>query len=70
MARDHKQALAKRRVDPSLWGSLSGANVCELMREHPEFGLRPIGLLDGGPRRRNLSVQSLGSSADLVKVRL
>ena len=38
------------------------------MREHPEFGLRPMGLLDDGPLRRDLSVPSLGSPADLADV--
>ena len=45
-----------------------GAYVAELMREHPEFGLRPMGLLDDGPLRRDLSVPSLGSPADLADV--
>ena len=44
-----------------------GAYVAELMREHPEFGLRPMGLLDDGPPRRDLSVPSLGSPADLIE---
>jgi exopolysaccharide biosynthesis polyprenyl glycosylphosphotransferase len=45
-----------------------GAYVAELMREHPEFGLRPMGLLDDGPPRRDLSVPSLGSPSDLSDV--
>ncbi len=45
-----------------------GAYVAELMLEHPEFGLRPMGLLDDGPPRRDLSVPSLGSPADLSDV--
>ena len=45
-----------------------GAYVAELMREHPEFGLRPMGLLDDGPPRRDLSVPSLGSPAELIDV--
>jgi lipopolysaccharide/colanic/teichoic acid biosynthesis glycosyltransferase len=45
-----------------------GAYVCDLMHEHPEFGLRLMGLLDDGPPRRDLSVPSLGSPADLGDV--
>jgi exopolysaccharide biosynthesis polyprenyl glycosylphosphotransferase len=45
-----------------------GAYIAELMRQHPEFGLRPMGLLDDGPPRRDLSVPSLGSPADLAEV--
>ena len=45
-----------------------GAYVAGLMHEHPEFGLRPMGLLDDGPPRRDLSVPSLGSPADLTDV--
>ena len=45
-----------------------GAYVAGLMHEHPEFGLRPMGLLDNGPPRRDLSVPSLGSPADLTDV--
>jgi len=45
-----------------------GAYVAELMREHPEFGLRPMGMLDDGPPRRDLSVPTLGSPSDLSDV--
>ncbi len=45
-----------------------GAYIAELMREHPELGLRPMGLLDDGPPRRDLPVPSLGSPADLADV--
>jgi exopolysaccharide biosynthesis polyprenyl glycosylphosphotransferase len=45
-----------------------GAYVAELMRTHPEFGLRPMGLLDDGPPRRDLSVPSLGSPSNLSDV--
>ena len=45
-----------------------GAYVAELMLEHPEFGLRPMGVLDDGPPRLDLSVPSLGSPADLSDV--
>jgi exopolysaccharide biosynthesis polyprenyl glycosylphosphotransferase len=45
-----------------------GAYVAELMRDHPELGLRPMGLLDDGPPRRDLSVPSLGSPDDLSEV--
>jgi exopolysaccharide biosynthesis polyprenyl glycosylphosphotransferase len=45
-----------------------GAYVAELMNEHPELGLRPMGLLDAGPPRRDLSVPSLGGPADLTDV--
>lgn len=45
-----------------------GAYVADLMHEHPELGLRPMGLLDDGPPRRDLPVPSLGSPADLADV--
>jgi len=45
-----------------------GAYVAELMRTHPEFGLRPMGLLDDGPPRLDLSVPSLGSPSNLSDV--
>jgi exopolysaccharide biosynthesis polyprenyl glycosylphosphotransferase len=45
-----------------------GAYVAELMRQHPELGLRPMGMLDDGPPRRDLSVPSLGSPSDLSGV--
>ena len=45
-----------------------GAYVADLMHQHPELGLRPMGLLDDGPPRRDLSVPSLGSPADLTDV--
>jgi exopolysaccharide biosynthesis polyprenyl glycosylphosphotransferase len=45
-----------------------GAYVAELMRTHPEFGLRPMGMLDDGPPRRDLSVPSLGSPSNLSDV--
>jgi exopolysaccharide biosynthesis polyprenyl glycosylphosphotransferase len=45
-----------------------GAYIAELMREHPELGLRPMGLLDDGPPRLDLALPSLGSPADLADV--
>jgi len=45
-----------------------GAHVGELMREHPELGLRPQGYLDHGPPRRDLALRKLGAPADLADV--
>jgi exopolysaccharide biosynthesis polyprenyl glycosylphosphotransferase len=45
-----------------------GAHIGELMRAHPEFGLRPQGYLDFGPPRRDLALPSLGAPADLAEV--
>jgi len=45
-----------------------GAYVAELMTTHPEFGLRPMGLLDDAPPRLDLAVPSLGSPSDLGDV--
>ncbi len=45
-----------------------GAYIADLMREHPEFGLRPVGLLDEGPPRLDLSLPTLGRPADLADV--
>jgi exopolysaccharide biosynthesis polyprenyl glycosylphosphotransferase len=45
-----------------------GAYVAELMSAHPEFGLRPMGLLDDAPPRLDLAVPSLGSPSDLGDV--
>jgi exopolysaccharide biosynthesis polyprenyl glycosylphosphotransferase len=45
-----------------------GAYLAELMREHPELGLWPAGLLDDGPPRRDLVVPWLGSPARLSDV--
>ena len=45
-----------------------GAHIGELMRAHPEFGLRPLGYLDFGPPRRDLALPSLGAPADLADV--
>lgn len=45
-----------------------GAYLAELMQQHPELGLRPLGLLDDAPPRLDLSVPSLGSPADLAGV--
>ena len=45
-----------------------GAYLGELMRAHPEFGLRPRGYLDGGPPRRDLALPTLGAPADLAGV--
>ncbi len=45
-----------------------GAHIGELMRAHPELGLRVQGYLDYGPPRRDLSLPSLGAPADLAHV--
>ncbi len=45
-----------------------GAHIGELMRAHPEFGLRPEGYLDEGPPRRDLALPRLGALADLADV--
>jgi exopolysaccharide biosynthesis polyprenyl glycosylphosphotransferase len=45
-----------------------GAYVAEVMQQHPEFGLKPMGLLDGGPPRLDLAVPTLGRPADLAEV--
>ena len=45
-----------------------GAYVAGLTREHPELGLHLVGLLDGGPPRRDLPVPFLGGPADLADV--
>ncbi|HTS98355.1 MAG TPA: exopolysaccharide biosynthesis polyprenyl glycosylphosphotransferase [Streptosporangiaceae bacterium] len=45
-----------------------GAHIGELMREHPEFGLRPLGYLDHGPPRRDLALPKLGAPGDLAEV--
>jgi exopolysaccharide biosynthesis polyprenyl glycosylphosphotransferase len=45
-----------------------GAYVAELMHTHPEFGLRPLGLLDDGPPRRDLAVPWMGSPSNLSDV--
>lgn len=45
-----------------------GAHIGELMRAHPEFGLRPQGYLDEGPPRKDLVLPRLGAPADLADV--
>jgi len=45
-----------------------GAYVAELLRAHPELGLRPRGFLDDGPVRRDLALPTLGSPAELAEV--
>jgi len=45
-----------------------GAHIGELMREHPELGLRPVGYLDHGPPRKDLALPSLGAPGDLAEV--
>ena len=45
-----------------------GAHIGELMRAHPEFGLRPQGYLDEGPPRKDLVLPRLGALADLADV--
>jgi exopolysaccharide biosynthesis polyprenyl glycosylphosphotransferase len=45
-----------------------GAHIGDVMREHPELGLRPQGYLDSGPPRRDLAMPSLGTPDDLAAV--
>lgn len=45
-----------------------GAYVAELLRGHPELGLRPRGFLDDGPIRRDLALPTVGRPADLAEV--
>jgi exopolysaccharide biosynthesis polyprenyl glycosylphosphotransferase len=45
-----------------------GAHIGDLMREHPELGLRPVGYLDHGPPRKDLALPSLGAPGDLAEV--
>jgi exopolysaccharide biosynthesis polyprenyl glycosylphosphotransferase len=45
-----------------------GAHIGDLMREHPELGLRPVGYLDHGPPRKDLALPSLGVPGDLAEV--
>jgi exopolysaccharide biosynthesis polyprenyl glycosylphosphotransferase len=45
-----------------------GAYIGDLMREHPELGLRPQGYLDDGPPRQDLPLPTLGTPADLAEV--
>jgi exopolysaccharide biosynthesis polyprenyl glycosylphosphotransferase len=45
-----------------------GAYIGELMRAHPELGLRVQGYLDYGPPRRDLALPSLGVPSDLADV--
>jgi exopolysaccharide biosynthesis polyprenyl glycosylphosphotransferase len=45
-----------------------GAHVGDLMREHPELGLRPVGYLDHGPPRKDLALPSLGAPGNLAEV--
>ena len=43
-----------------------GALITNRIMEHPEFGLRPVGLLDGCPPLNEPPLPILGSTADLV----
>ncbi|WP_300605660.1 sugar transferase, partial [Trebonia sp.] len=45
-----------------------GGYVAGLMRDHPELGLRPAGLVDDGPPRRDLPIPSLGTISQLDAV--
>jgi exopolysaccharide biosynthesis polyprenyl glycosylphosphotransferase len=45
-----------------------GAHIGDLMRAHPELGLRPQGYLDYGAPRRDLPLPTLGTPADLADV--
>jgi exopolysaccharide biosynthesis polyprenyl glycosylphosphotransferase len=45
-----------------------GAYIGELMRAHPELGMRVQGYLDYGPPRRDLALASLGVPSDLAEV--
>ena len=43
----------------------SGVLIAALLRQHPEFGLRPVGFLDGCPPPTDLALPVLGAAADL-----
>lgn len=45
-----------------------GGHLTGVMREHPEFGLCPAGLIDDGPPRRDLPVPTLGTLSELAAV--
>jgi len=45
-----------------------GGYVAGLMRDHPEFGLWPAGLVDDGPPRRDLPIPTLGTISQLDAV--
>jgi exopolysaccharide biosynthesis polyprenyl glycosylphosphotransferase len=45
-----------------------GGYVAELMRRHPELGLRPAGFVDDGPARRDLPAPALGTMRELAGV--
>jgi exopolysaccharide biosynthesis polyprenyl glycosylphosphotransferase len=59
-----------RLTEPSLviGAGTFGAHIGELMRAHPELGLRPQGYLDEGPPRKDLALPRLGATADLADV--
>jgi lipopolysaccharide/colanic/teichoic acid biosynthesis glycosyltransferase len=46
----------------------TGAHLCELMLAHPEFGLRPVGFVEHGPARRDLSLPYLGAPEHLALI--
>jgi lipopolysaccharide/colanic/teichoic acid biosynthesis glycosyltransferase len=45
-----------------------GGYVAGLLRDHPEFGLVPAGLVDDGSPRRDLPVPSLGPVSELAAI--
>ena len=46
-----------------------GRQIAEAMLEHPEYGLRPVGMLDvGASGRQNLPVPLMGTYADLARI--
>ena len=45
-----------------------GGYLAGLMRDHPELGLVPAGLVDDGPPRRDLPVPALGPVSELASV--
>lgn len=58
--------LAERAVVVGA-GTFAGY-IGELIRQHPEFGLRPAGFVDDGPPRRDLPAPTLGTMGELAEV--
>ena len=61
----HRRGLLTERAVVVGAGTF-GAYIAALLREHPEFGLNPVGFVDDGPPRRDLPVPSLGTMRDLA----
>jgi len=71
----HLQArrIRRRRAGSAtliLGGAQVGVDLGRILLTHPEYGLRPIGYLDGGTaaRRRDLPVPLLGDPRELARV--